>query len=126
VARSALAPRGCRSSQRLTRQLRLDYWLPGIPDTAGQDQLGSTHPAIGSRPASRRRPRHYIKTKSKSELGHEGHWLIDSIDPAGYTIVVGNVPAIPRFVLLHAFAGQYARACAARWGPTVTVKPLAA
>jgi len=69
---------------------------------------------------------HYIKTKSKSELGHEGHWLIDSIDPAGYKVVVGNVPAIPRFVLLHAFAGQYARACAARWGPTVTIKPLAA
>jgi len=69
---------------------------------------------------------HYIKTKSKAELGHEGHWLIDSIDPAGYTIVVGNVPPIPRFVLLHAFAGQYARACATRWGPTVSIRPLAA
>ena len=69
---------------------------------------------------------HYIKTKSKSELGQEGHWLIDSIDPAGYKIVVGNVPPIPRFVLLHAFAGRYARACAARWGPTVSIKPLPA
>jgi hemerythrin-like domain-containing protein len=69
---------------------------------------------------------HYIKTKSKSELGREGHWLIDSIDPAGYKVVVGNVPPIPRFVLLHAFAGQYARACAARWGPTVSIKPLLA
>jgi hypothetical protein len=69
---------------------------------------------------------HYIKTKSKAELGHEGHWLIDSIDPAGYTIVVGNVPPLPRFVLIHAFAGQYARACATRWGPTVPIKPLAA
>ena len=68
----------------------------------------------------------YVKTKSKSELGHEGHWLIDSIDPAGYTIVVGNVPPIPRFVLLHAFAGQYAQACATRWGPTVPIKPRAA
>jgi len=69
---------------------------------------------------------HYVKTKSKTELGHEGHWLIDSIDPAGYTIVVGTVPPIPRFVLLHAFAGQYARACAVRWGPTVSITPLAA
>ena len=69
---------------------------------------------------------HYVKTKSKTELGHEGHWLIDSLDPAGYTIVVGNVAPIPRFVLLHAFAGQYARACATRWGPTVPIKPLAA
>jgi len=69
---------------------------------------------------------HYIKTKSKTELGHEGHWLIDSIDRTGYTIVVGNVPPIPRFVLLHAFAGQYARACATRWGPAVSIAPLAA
>jgi hypothetical protein len=60
----------------------------------------------------------YLSTKSKSELGREGHWLIDSIDPAGYKVVVGSVPPIPRFVLLHAFAP--------RWGPTVTVKPLAA
>ena len=29
-------------------------------------------------------------------------------------------------VLLHAFAGQYARACAVRWGPTVSITPLAA
>ena len=68
----------------------------------------------------------YLSTKSKTELGREGHWLIDSIDPAGYKVVVGSVPPVPRFVLLHAFAGTYARACATRWGPTVTVKPLAA
>lgn len=67
---------------------------------------------------------HYIKPKSKSELGREGHWLIDSIDRAGYKVVVGSVPPIPRFVLLHAFAGRYARACAARWGPGVPIKPL--
>jgi hemerythrin-like domain-containing protein len=58
---------------------------------------------------------HYVKPKSKKELGQEGHWLIDSIDPAGYTVVVGNVPPVPRFVLLHLFAGPYQRACAARW-----------
>ena len=69
---------------------------------------------------------HYVKPKSKSELGQEGHWLIDSQDPAGYKIVVGNVPPIPRFVLLHAFAGRYARACAARWGCEVEIKPLPA
>jgi hemerythrin-like domain-containing protein len=67
---------------------------------------------------------HYIKPKSKKELGREGHWLIDSIDPAGYTVVVGNVSPIPRFVLLHVFAGPYARACAARWGLGVSIKPL--
>jgi hemerythrin-like domain-containing protein len=69
---------------------------------------------------------HYIKPKTTSELGNEGHWLIDSIDPKGYQVVVGNVPAIPRFILLHGFAGRYARACAARWGPSVSIKPLPA
>ena len=69
---------------------------------------------------------HYIKTKSKSELGQEGHWLIDNVDPAGFKVVVGNVPPIPRFILLHAFARPYARACEVRWGPTVSIKPLAA
>ena len=69
---------------------------------------------------------HYIEPKSKSELGQEGHWLIDSIDPAGYKVVVGNVPPIPRFILLHAFAGRYGRDCAARWGSAVSIKPLAA
>lgn len=67
---------------------------------------------------------HYIKPKSKKELGQEGHWLIDGIDPAGYITVVGSVPPIPRFVLLHVFAGPYQRACAARWSPDVKVKPL--
>ena len=69
---------------------------------------------------------HYVKPKSKRELGQEGHWLIDSIDPAGYQVVVGNVPAVSRFVLLHAFAGQYARACARRWGSQISIKPLTA
>jgi iron-sulfur cluster repair protein YtfE (RIC family) len=69
---------------------------------------------------------HYVTTKSSRELGYEGHWLIDSIDRAGYTTVLANVAPIPRFVLLHAFARPYARACAARWGPTVTITPLRA
>jgi hemerythrin-like domain-containing protein len=69
---------------------------------------------------------HFIKPKSKSELGQEGHWLIDSLDPVGYRVVVESVSPIPRFVLLHAFAGRYARACAARWGSTVPIKPLPA
>ena len=67
---------------------------------------------------------HYIKPKSKSELGQEGHWLIDSIDLRGYQVVVGNVPPIPRFILLHAFARRYARDCLARWGASVSIKPL--
>ena len=33
---------------------------------------------------------HYIKPKSKKQLGQEGHWLIDNIDPPGYAVVVGT------------------------------------
>jgi hemerythrin-like domain-containing protein len=65
----------------------------------------------------------FIKPKSKKQLGQEGHWLIDSIDPAGYAVVVGNVPPVPRFILLKVFAKPYARDCAARWGASVPVKP---
>lgn len=67
---------------------------------------------------------YYVKPKSMTQLGHEGHWLIDSIDPGGYQVVVGNVPPVPRFILLHAFARPYAKSCAARWGPDVSVTPL--
>jgi hemerythrin-like domain-containing protein len=69
---------------------------------------------------------HFVKPKSKPQLGREGHWLIDSIDAAGYRVVVGTVPPIPRFILLHAFARGYARGCAIRWGPTVSITPLPA
>jgi Hemerythrin HHE cation binding domain len=67
---------------------------------------------------------YYIKPKSKKQLGEEGHWLIDSIDPDGYDVVVGNVGPVPRFVLLKLFARPYARACKARWGPSVRVTPI--
>ena len=69
---------------------------------------------------------YFIKPKSKSQLGQEGHWLIDSIDAAGFQVVVGSVSPIPRFVLLHAFAPGYRKACALRWGPSVSITPLSA
>jgi hypothetical protein len=58
-----------------------------------------------------------IKPKSMAELGFEGHWLIDGIDPAGYDVVVHLVPAVPRFILLHGFARSYRRRQAAVWKP---------
>jgi hemerythrin-like domain-containing protein len=66
----------------------------------------------------------YVQPKSKKNLGHEGHWLIDSLDPERYDVVVHTVPALPRFILIHAMAGPYRRGCAARWGPDVQVRPL--
>ena len=67
----------------------------------------------------------YVKSKSKKELGHEGHWLIDSLEPERYDVVVHTVPALPRFILVHAMAKPYRRECAARWGQHVQVRPLA-
>lgn len=60
---------------------------------------------------------HNIKPKSLRQLGFEGHWLLDDIDPAGYEVVVHAVPVIPRFILLHGFARAYRRRMAAVWQP---------
>ena len=57
-----------------------------------------------------------LKGKSSSELGFEGHWLIDGASPEDRQRVVGLVSAIPRFILVHGFAGSYRRRAAACWG----------
>jgi hypothetical protein len=45
----------------------------------------------------------------------EGHWLLDGIDTQGYQVVIHTVSAVPRFILLHGFAGAYRRRAQARW-----------
>ena len=59
---------------------------------------------------------HNLDPKSMSELGFEGHWLIDGASDADRATVIGLVPPIPRFVLLHGFARRYRRHAAACWG----------
>jgi hypothetical protein len=60
-----------------------------------------------------------VQPKSFRQLGHEGHWLIDGAPPEDRQIVVGLVPAVPRFILVHGFAQSYRRRAAACWnGPT--------
>jgi len=58
-----------------------------------------------------------IKPKSVRELGIEGHWLLEGIDPEGYDVVVGKVPAVLRFALIHGFGRTYRRRSQARWTP---------
>lgn len=58
---------------------------------------------------------HYVGPKSVRELGFEGHWLLDGIDPEGYDVVVHTVPPVVRQVLLHGFRRSYRRHCAAVW-----------
>ncbi len=57
-----------------------------------------------------------LAPKSFVQLGREGHWLIDDLSPADRETVVGLVPALPRFVLLHGFARGYRRQKRACWG----------
>jgi hemerythrin-like domain-containing protein len=67
--------------------------------------------------------RYNIKPKSLSQLGMEGHWLLDGIDAEGRAVVVQTVPPIARFVLLHGFARPYKRRARARWEPDVGSTP---
>jgi Hemerythrin HHE cation binding domain len=60
---------------------------------------------------------HHVKPKSVRELGFEGHWLLDDLDPEGRDVVVHTVPAPVRMVLLHGFRRRYRRHCAAVWQP---------
>jgi len=58
-----------------------------------------------------------IKPKSPWQLALDGHWLLDEIDPEGYQVVVQQVPAVPRFILLHGFARPCRRRRSAWWSP---------
>lgn len=57
--------------------------------------------------------KHNLDPKSMSDLGFEGHWLIDSASGADRATVLG--PPIQRFILLHGFARRYRRHSAACW-----------
>jgi hypothetical protein len=67
-----------------------------------------------------------VKGKSLRQLGLEGHWLLDEIDPEGYQVVTRQVPAVPRFILLHGFARLYRRRRDAWWSPGVSAGPIPA
>ena len=67
-----------------------------------------------------------IKPKPLTQLGMEGHWLLDGIDSEGYQIVVHTVPAVPRFILLHGFARAYRRRALVRWPPNIQAEQAAA
>jgi hypothetical protein len=64
-----------------------------------------------------------VRGKSLGQLGAEGHWLMDGLDPIRYQALVSLVPGPVRFVLEKAYGGRYRRACALRWGPRVPVRP---
>jgi hypothetical protein len=59
---------------------------------------------------------HNLDGKSTSDLGFEGHWLIDGASDADRETVLALVPPVQRFLLLHGFAGRYRRHARACWG----------
>jgi hypothetical protein len=69
---------------------------------------------------------HFVKPKSFVELGAEGHWIIDGLGPEEREVILGVVPAVPRFVLLHGFGRGYRRKRALLWGdgPAASVPSL--
>ena len=58
---------------------------------------------------------HNLDDKSMSDLGFEGHWLIDDASDADRAVVTGLVPPVQRLILVHGFARRYRRHAAACW-----------
>lgn len=56
-----------------------------------------------------------VKGKSFVQLGFEGHWLIDGATAEDRQRVVGLIPAVPRFILLHGLARAYRRRASGCW-----------
>lgn len=61
---------------------------------------------------------HNVKPKGITQLGKEGHWLIDGASADDRAKVLGLVPAVPRFVLLHGFGRSYRPQRDACWRPS--------
>lgn len=66
---------------------------------------------------------YYVGPKSLTELGFEGHWLLDGLDAARSQVVVHQVPLLPRLVLVHGFARSYRKYATACWGPPTDGAP---
>lgn len=65
---------------------------------------------------------HFVAPKGLRELGAEAHWVLDGLPPEGRQVMLSVVPPVPRFVLLHGFAGSYRRAAARPWGTGAAVR----
>jgi hemerythrin-like domain-containing protein len=57
-----------------------------------------------------------IKPKSLTQLGSEGHWMLDGLDRSRRQVLLHEVPAIPRMLLLYGFGPAYRRRAGLRWG----------
>ena len=94
-------------------------WLTGVLephlDREVRDAMPVVAQALTARDLGAWNQTYNIKPKSPWQLGLDGQWLLDEIDPEGYQVVVQQVPAVPRFILLHGFARPYRRRRSAWW-----------
>lgn len=65
---------------------------------------------------------HNVKPKGIAQLAKEGHWLIDDASAQDRDQVLGLVPALPRFVLLHGYGRRYRRERDACWRPSAAAR----
>ncbi|MCW2767792.1 MAG: hypothetical protein JWO11_3751 [Nocardioides sp.] len=59
-----------------------------------------------------------IKSKSTMYLAEDGHWILDNLDAENRALVVGQVPPVPRFILIRLLGGRYNRKRARLWEGT--------
>lgn len=72
--------------------------------------------------------RAFIKGKAFMDLAIEAHWVLDNATPADRERMETEVPAVPRFILLHLLRGPYAKRFKALWEgtPAAALPPLSA
>lgn len=57
-----------------------------------------------------------IKSKSMPKLAEEGNWLLDGLTGERREVLLHEVPAIPRYIVMYGFGPGYRRRAARRWG----------
>ena len=82
------------------RLVRALDWLTGVlephQDREVRDAMPVVAQALTARDLGAWNQTYNIKPKSPWQLGLDGQWLLDEIDPEGYQVVVQQVPAVPR------------------------------
>ena len=59
-----------------------------------------------------------VEGKKPPVLAFQGHWMLDNLDPSGVAVVKGQIPAVPRFIMLNLLGGPYRKRREACWGGT--------
>lgn len=65
---------------------------------------------------------HNLDGKSMSQLGREGHWLIDEAEAEDRARVLALVPLVPRLLVLYCFGPGYRRYRRSCWRPGRSVR----